>query len=774
MVGWSKEFMNMPKNAQWLEDEFTDPGSHAFHGILGVCEYPTDADANAIEPCDPGVYAKDFCVGHQKDIKYIEGTFSYDDAEAECSNHGSDWKLWYPETEEEETDTLAAIKEVVADFTTYWIRDAGDFQCRYNKKMVDPYDGDTSAAHYIGSGDYTLKDGSTGSHNVICEKVLDQYKAERTICESSRSLTMGDTIWEAGTIQIINNDGDERDLEYIGKTTYKRAHAICQAKGKQLFLPRDRNEIQDVFNIFHKIDLGSEVLGQPKDSYAYFENNGYTELKYRPSAWIRYTDQDPEHCWLSDDQCNGGMKWTQWAYRWKSRITLGYYPRGQILQNTYLDRSNTNDDWTELKSNAKSDIINTMNAQELDKNTFWISNYTEWLHQPDNWGTTKDQLFAYAKRLNEYGQQYAAIDGVSRLHYYGTDIDDELPTVARAKNNGYPNHGHEDFYAQMHDTYNLYPRAFGFCEAESTNCNQMNVLNGNSQCLSRSVSASSLKKLDTKMTYEDAKQACMDEDMIIWLPDNLVEQNEVAKSLDERGLLEAGDEVWLRLTFDEGIHPYCGDQNDPCTEDYCCCQDPTKPCKHHELSNFKNQPFKNDVGTWRIDYESTNSLTPTDPSPMHIGFSGYSTLDFNGHKNWTLVEQNPNYWKADVIDENNTPPWCRAKSFYYHWATDEPKNFKAVGKYHRNPTEAEKSLYAVYNHSHSGIPDGTGKDLNGDWVSKSDTDTAIVLCQTRDYWRHFILKRCVFTDGTKDQLPLKRPGSAQRTRPENHPRPFQN
>ena len=42
---------------------------------------------------------------------------------------------------------------------------------------------------------------------------------------------------------------------------------------------------------------------------------------------------------------------------------------------------------------------------------FWISNYTEWLHQPDNWGTTKDHLFAYAKRFNEYGQQYAAIDG---------------------------------------------------------------------------------------------------------------------------------------------------------------------------------------------------------------------------------------------------------------------------------------------------------------------------------------------------------------------------
>ena len=33
------------------------------------------------------------------------------------------------------------------------------------------------------------------------------------------------------------------------------------------------------------------------------------------------------------------------------------------------------------------------------------------------------------------------------------------------------------------------------------------------------------------------------------------------------------------------------------------------------------------------------------------------------------------------------------------------------GKYHRNPKEAEKSLYAVYSHSHSGIPDGTGKGL---------------------------------------------------------------
>ena len=96
--------------------------------------------------------------------------------------------------------------------------------------MVDPKDGVT-AAHYIGSGDYTLKDGLNGLHNVICEKVLDQYKEERKICESSRSLEMGGRAWDAGTIQIINNDGDERDLEYIGKTTYRRAHGICQAKG---------------------------------------------------------------------------------------------------------------------------------------------------------------------------------------------------------------------------------------------------------------------------------------------------------------------------------------------------------------------------------------------------------------------------------------------------------------------------------------------------------------------------------------------------------------
>ena len=88
---------------------------------------------------------------------------------------------------------------------------------------------------------------------------------------------------------------------------------------------------------------------------------------------------------------------------------------------------------------------------------------------------------------------------------------------------------------------------------KATDCDQMNVLSGNTkQCATRSVLANSVKKLSEKMTYEDAREACMAEDMIIWLPDNLVEQNEVAKALQDQGLLEAGDEVWLRLTFDEG------------------------------------------------------------------------------------------------------------------------------------------------------------------------------------------------------------------------------
>lgn len=91
--------------------------------------------------------------------------------------------------------------------------------------MADPTNGVT-ASHYTTSGDYTLQDGLGGTHHVICEKVLDQYKAEREICESDRSLGITDLI------QIKDKNGGERDLEFIGKTTYRRAHAICQAKGK--------------------------------------------------------------------------------------------------------------------------------------------------------------------------------------------------------------------------------------------------------------------------------------------------------------------------------------------------------------------------------------------------------------------------------------------------------------------------------------------------------------------------------------------------------------
>ena len=61
------------------------------------------------------------------------------------------------------------------------------------------------------------------------------------------------------------------------------------------------------------------------------------------------------------------------------------------------------------------------------------------------------------------------------------------------------------------------------------------------------------------------------------------------------------------------------------------------------------------------------------------------------------------------------------------------------------------------------------KDLNGDWLSKSATDEAIVLCQTRDYWRHFVLKRCEFVTSDENVAPLPRPGSSAGTRPENYP-----
>ena len=38
----------------FLDDEYATPGSRAFHGILGVCEYPTDDDGIDIIPCDEG------------------------------------------------------------------------------------------------------------------------------------------------------------------------------------------------------------------------------------------------------------------------------------------------------------------------------------------------------------------------------------------------------------------------------------------------------------------------------------------------------------------------------------------------------------------------------------------------------------------------------------------------------------------------------------------------------------------------------------------------
>ena len=50
--------------------------------------------------------------------------------------------------------------------------------------------------------------------------------------------------------------------------------------------------------------------------------------------------------------------------------------------------------------------------------------------------------------------------------------------------------------------------------------------------------------------------------------------------------------------------------------------------------------------------------------------------------------------------------------------------------------------YAAYSHTHSGISGGTSKDVNGDWVSRTETDTAWVLCQTRDHWKHKVVKQC--------------------------------
>ena len=63
-----------------------------------------------------------------------------------------------------------------------------------------------------------------------------------------------------------------------------------------------------------------------------------------------------------------------------------------------------------------------------------------------------------------------------------------------------------------------------------------------STCMSRSYVASTVKKLSGKMTYEEGKAACTAEDMILWMPDNLVDQNKVAASMG----LGDNAEVWLR------------------------------------------------------------------------------------------------------------------------------------------------------------------------------------------------------------------------------------
>ena len=77
----------------WYNEEYETPHSHAFHGILGVCEEKTS------DPCDSTTYANHYCVGHQKDIQYIpDNTYTYNDAASQCAALGTDWQLWYPET----------------------------------------------------------------------------------------------------------------------------------------------------------------------------------------------------------------------------------------------------------------------------------------------------------------------------------------------------------------------------------------------------------------------------------------------------------------------------------------------------------------------------------------------------------------------------------------------------------------------------------------------------------------------------------------------------
>ena len=256
----------------WYDGEFENPNTYAFHGILGVCE---DLDSMTDDPCDPNDYTNDFCVGHQKDIKYIPSvTYTYDDAVSQCTAEGTDWQLWYPETKvwsiisrgvkhtcifrrkrpthwmlsKRPKVSLQALEPIgyamrelfnadIMKRLFYFFLLAVHFgngtDSRFwilfpvkNKifQMVDPTNG-VSASHYITSGDYTLQAG-TGTHYVICEKVLDQYKEEREVCDTT---TRSSDI--TGNLKIRNDAGNSRNLEYVGKTSYKRAHGICQAKG---------------------------------------------------------------------------------------------------------------------------------------------------------------------------------------------------------------------------------------------------------------------------------------------------------------------------------------------------------------------------------------------------------------------------------------------------------------------------------------------------------------------------------------------------------------
>ena len=131
---------------------------------------------------------------------------------------------------------------------------------------------------------------------------------------------------------------------------------------------------------------------------------------------------------------------------------------------------------------------------------------------------------------------------------------------------------------------------------------------------------------------------------------------------------------WIKK---EPVHPSCSPPDNPndntCTEDNCCCANGVE-CKITEVDDWDNVPGVNNVGHWYIDWTNTNSLTPTDPAPQAFGFSFDSTMRPIG---W----DNDEYWNLEK------PPTCRTPAKYYHWATDEPKNFKAIGKGYKDKSK---------------------------------------------------------------------------------------